>query len=91
MSALQKYGFKIKTRTGMVLENLTVQARDRSEAERRIQQIYHYCEVLECHENTPTARAGTADVDAVIALINNTRELPELPVAVRRKRDQPAD
>jgi len=79
MGSLQKYGFRIKTRNGLVLDNLTVQARDRSEAERRITQIYHYCEILDCHENAATAHAGAADVEGVIALISKTRELPVAP------------
>ena len=82
MSALQKFGFRIRTRSGMVVDNLSVQARDRTEAERRIQQIYHYCEILECLEANPVQRAasGTADVEGVIALINDTTELPVSPV-----------
>ncbi|MGE5524750.1 MAG: hypothetical protein ACM3SS_13620 [Rhodospirillaceae bacterium] len=79
MGSLQKFGFRIRTRNGLILDNLNVQARDRSEAERRINQIYHYCEILHCHENRTTAHAGAADVEGVIALISNTRELPETP------------
>lgn len=77
MGSLQKYGFRIRTRNGLILDNLSVQARDRSEAERRITQIYHYCEILECQENRRAAHAGAADVEGVIALISKTRELPE--------------
>jgi hypothetical protein len=79
MGSLQKYGFRIRTRNGLILENLSVQARDRSEAERRITQIYHYCEILECQQNPTTAHAGAADVEGVIALISQTRELPDAP------------
>jgi hypothetical protein len=77
MDSLQKYGFRIKTRNGLILDNLTVQARDRGEAERRITQIYHYCEILDCQENAATAHGGAADVEGVIGLISRTRELPE--------------
>lgn len=82
MSALQKFGFRIRTRSGMVVDNLSVQARDRAEAERRIQQIYHYCEIIECLEANPVPRTapGTADVEGVIALINGTSELPTPPL-----------
>ena len=88
MSAMQKFGFRIRTRSGMVVDNLLVQARDRGEAERRIQQIYHYCEILECLEANPAQRAvpGTADVEGVIALINDTRELPVTPATEPRER-----
>jgi hypothetical protein len=79
MSALQKFGFRIRTRSGMIVDNLTVQARDRGEAERRISQIYHYCEVLECTENAAApVRQGAADLESVIGLINETPEPPPL-------------
>ena len=67
---MTKYGFKIRTRGGMMVENLQVHARDRDEAERKITQIYHQCEIVECQELTPAAKAGGVDFEDVIALIN---------------------
>jgi len=67
---MNKYGFRIRTRGGMMVENLQVQARDRSEAERKINQIYHHCEVVECREVTPALKKEGLDVEDVIGLIN---------------------
>jgi len=67
---MNKYGFKIRTRGGSVVENLQVQARDRAEAEGKITQIYRHCEILECQEVTPTLKKEGLDLDDVIALIN---------------------
>jgi len=67
---MYKYGFKIRTRGGSVVENLQVQARDRAEAEGKITQIYRHCEILECQEVTPTLKKEGLDLDDVIALIN---------------------
>jgi hypothetical protein len=67
---MNKYGFRIRTRTGMLVENLQVQAQDRAEAERRINQIYHHCEILDCREITPTLKKEGLDLDDVISLIN---------------------
>ena len=64
-----KYGFRIRTRGGSVVENLQVQAPDRAEAEEKIRQIYHQCEILECQEITPTLRKEGLDLEDVIALI----------------------
>lgn len=69
-TAMYKYGFKIRTRSGSVVENLQVHARDRAEAEHKINQIYRHCEILECHEVTPTLRKEGLDVEDVVALIN---------------------
>ncbi|MGH8640806.1 MAG: hypothetical protein ACRET6_03790 [Burkholderiales bacterium] len=72
--AMYKFGFKIRTRSGSVVENLQVHARDRAEAEHKINQIYRYCEILECHEVTPTLRKEGLDVEDVVALINKQKE-----------------
>ena len=70
-----KFGFKIRTRGGSVVENLQVQARDRAEAEEKIRQIYHQCEILECQEITPTLRKEGLDLEDVISLIG--KQQPE--------------
>lgn len=67
---LSKFGLRIRTRSGGVVENLQVHARDREEAERKIRQIYHHCEILECQEVTPTLKKEGLDLDDVISLIN---------------------
>lgn len=53
-----------------MVENLQVHARDRDEAQRKITQIYHQCEIVECQELTPASKAGGLDFEDVIALIN---------------------
>lgn len=73
---MTKFGFSIKTRGGSVVENLLVQARDRAEAEEKIRQIYHQCEILECQEVTPTLKKEGLDLDDVLALINKQDEKP---------------
>ena len=47
-----------------------MQARDRDEAERKIRQVYHQCEIIECREVTPAVKKEGLDLDDVIALIN---------------------
>ena len=67
---MNKYGFKIRTRGGMLVENLQVQAHDRDEAERRLRQIYLQCTIVECQEVTPTLKKEGLDLDDVLALIH---------------------
>jgi len=71
---MNKYGFRIRTRSGGLVENLLVQARDRAEAEGKISQIYRHCEFLECQEVTPTLKKEGLDLDDVLALINKQAE-----------------
>jgi hypothetical protein len=46
-STTQKYGFRIRTRQGFMVEHLTIHGRDEAEAERKLRQIYQHCEILE--------------------------------------------
>jgi hypothetical protein len=71
---MNKYGFRIRTRTGGLVDNLQVQARDRAEAEGKIIQIYRNCEILECQEVTPTLKKEGLDLDDVLALINKQQD-----------------
>ncbi len=66
---VNKYGFRIRTRGGMLVENLQLHARDREEAERKINQIYRQCSILECQELTPVIRKEGLDLEDVIGLI----------------------
>jgi len=38
-AAMNKYGFRIRTRSGSLVENLLVHANDRAEAERKVGQV----------------------------------------------------
>ena len=71
---MNKYSFRIRTRSGGLVDNLQVQARDRAEAEGKITQIYRHCEILECQEITPTLKKEGLDLDDVLALINKQQD-----------------
>ena len=64
-----KFGFKIKTRGGMVVDNLQIAARDRAEAERKVGQIYHRCEIIECIEVRTMLKEEGFDLESAINLI----------------------
>lgn len=74
MAGMTKFGFRIRTRGGMVVENLMVQARDRDEAENRIRQIYQHCEILDCDTLTPDSRGDGVDLESMISLISKQDE-----------------
>ncbi len=71
---MNKYSFRIRTRTGMVVENLNVQGRDRAEAERKLNQVYRHCEILECHEVDPSLKGNELDLEDMISLISKQEE-----------------
>ncbi|MCU0897863.1 MAG: hypothetical protein MUC55_10210 [Burkholderiales bacterium] len=43
-----KYGFRIKTHSGPVVEHLLIHGRDEAEATRKLERMYPNCRVLEC-------------------------------------------
>ena len=71
---MNKYGFKIRTRSGSLVENLQVQARDRAEAEQKINQIYHHARSWSARRSRPTLKKEGLDLEDVIALINKQEE-----------------
>ncbi len=73
---MKKFGFRIRTRGGSVVDNLAIQGRDLAEAERKLRQVYHHCVVLETRELQETAAGDASDLEGIISLIadENRRE-----------------
>lgn len=64
-----KYAFRIKTRLGVVVDNLMIHGRDEHEAKRKLQQMYHGCQVLECVCHHGSVRIPVASFEEVANLI----------------------
>jgi hypothetical protein len=73
---LTKFSFRIRTRSGTPVENLMVQAADRAEAERRMQQMYPYCDIVECRELTAMPRDEGASLDSILSIISRDDDKP---------------
>ena len=71
-----KFGLKIRTRSGLPVDNLVVHARDQAEAERKITQMYMHCEILECRQIQMAARDDVTDLDGIISLISRQDREP---------------
>lgn len=67
---MTKFGFRIRTRSGLPVDNLVVHARDQVEAERKIAQMYLHCEILECKPLQSANRDEGNDLDNIISLIS---------------------
>lgn len=64
-----KFGFRIRTKNGLQVDNLAIQARDQAEAEHKLRQMYHRCEVVECQVIDSGAGESAPDVDSFISLV----------------------
>ncbi len=65
-----KFQFKIRTRNGLIVENLNIAGIDRAEAERKLLRMYLNSEVLECIELFGgSGREESMDLNTILALI----------------------
>jgi hypothetical protein len=69
-ASMIKFGLKIRTRSGLPVDNLVVQARDQADAERKITLMYMHCEILECRQIQTATRDDATDLDGIISLIS---------------------
>ena len=69
--AITKYLFRIRTRGGVLVENLAISGRDEADARRKLCSIYHDCEVLDSREQRPSqiGRHGHLNYEDVVDLI----------------------
>lgn len=66
-----KYGFRIRTRNGSVVDNLSIFGKDEPDAERKLRQIYLGCEILEAKRLVIQAsRSGPVTYEDVVDLIS---------------------
>jgi hypothetical protein len=67
-----KYAFRIRTRSGVVVDNLLIFGRDEPDAERKLRQIYLGCEILETKRLLVQApRSGPVTFEDVVDLISD--------------------
>ena len=66
-----KYVFSLKTRDGQTVEHISIAARDQAEAEHKLRQMYHHCEIVRCEELQPEIRQGeTMSFEDIMTLIS---------------------
>jgi hypothetical protein len=70
-AATTKYHFRIRTRNGVVVDNLSLFGADEATARQKLRCIYRDCEVLQCREErlSPGGRGGHLNYEDVVDLI----------------------
>lgn len=70
-SSITKYEFRIRTRAGVLVENLAIFGRNEEDACRKLRQMYNDCEILESHclQASPVGRHGHLNYEDVVDLI----------------------
>ena len=69
-SAFTKFGFRIRTRDGSLVENLAIIGRDEADAIRKLRQMYRDCEIVECAPIQDEARTSAVTFEDIAKLIN---------------------
>jgi len=70
LSSTAKYGFRIRTRSGAVVENLLIYGKNEPDAERKLRQIYLGCEIIEVKRLvTQAQRSNPVSYEEVVDLI----------------------
>ena len=52
-SVIIKYGFRIRTRSGLIVDKLLIHGRDELDAVRKLRQMYQDCSILQCTVHQP--------------------------------------
>lgn len=66
-----KFAFSLKTRNGQPIDNILIAARDQADAERKLRQMYHDCEILHCEERQPEVKTNDAmSFEDIIGLVS---------------------
>ena len=78
-----KFGFRIRTRHGLVVEHLMIHGRNEADAERKLRQMYLHCEILERSVMQPAVMQPAVMQSAVM-------QPAEIPIPFARKSDEPS-
>jgi len=67
---MQKFDFSILTRDGQKVESVVIAGRDEAEAERKLRQMYRYCEIVSCNAKDKTEGAQVMSLEDILSLIS---------------------
>lgn len=66
-----KFECSIRTRDGQKIDGLLIGGRDQAEAERKLNQMYRYCEILRCEVKHGEVRpSDAASVEEILSIIS---------------------
>lgn len=66
-----RFDFSIRTRGGQRIESLVIGGIDQQDAERRLNQMYRYCEILRCEaKDVGIKQTDSSSVEDILSLIS---------------------
>ena len=72
MSAVEftKFAFRIRTRSGSMVDNLVIAGKDEADATRKLLQMYRDCQIIECVAQRDDSRATAVTFEDIADLIS---------------------
>lgn len=68
---MNKFDFAIKTRDGQRIESLVIGGIDQQDAERKLFQMYRYCEILRCDsKDAVTKQTDSNSIEDILSIIS---------------------
>jgi len=64
-----RFGFRIRTRHGLVVDNLVIHGRDEADAERKLRQMYLHCQIMQRTVLTAPRRTDHMSFENVVSLL----------------------
>jgi hypothetical protein len=66
-----RFDFSIRTRDGQKIESLVIGGVDQQDAERKLNQMYRYCEILRCEtKDAGLKQSDSNSVEDILSLIS---------------------
>ena len=69
--AMMRFDFSIRTRDGQRIESLVIGGVDQQDAERKLLQMYRYCEILSCDSKEGGVKLpDSTSIEDILSLIS---------------------
>lgn len=66
----RKFGFRIRTRSGVAVDKVLILGQDSADAERRLRQMYLGCQILETWQENANLGHGSNSFEEIVDLLN---------------------
>lgn len=67
---MPKFDFALTTRDGQKVDSVQIYGKDLPDAERKLRQMYHHCQVTQCHAISHEKELSqSADIEDMLSLI----------------------
>jgi len=65
-----KFDFSVKTRDGQKIESIQIYGKDMPDAERKLRQMYHHCEIISSKTVDTDKTGQSVDIEELLSLIS---------------------